>query len=131
MNPPKDTEIIKTKHYIMWLHNNGILYLIDQPNLEDKLHIAKEKMANVKKLGDGKKIPVLCDITKTKYQDKDVRDYYAGEETAKVTAACALIIDSSISNIIGNFFMGINKPKTPTRLFTAEEEAVKWLKSFV
>ena len=30
--------------------------------------------------------------------------------------------------IVGNFFIGLNKPKFPTKLFTQEKEAVIWLK---
>jgi hypothetical protein len=41
--------------------------------------------------------------------------------------AFAILIDSSVSRVVGNFFLGINKPAVPTKLFTNEKEAVKWL----
>jgi len=33
--------------------------------------------------------------------------------------------------VIGNFFIGINKPPLPTRLFDDEPAAVAWLQQFV
>jgi hypothetical protein len=43
-------------------------------------------------------------------------------------SAFAIIIQSPLSRVIGNFFMGLNKPRVPARLFKSEKEAVKWLK---
>jgi len=63
--------------------------------------------------------------------DREARRYFAGEETAKVESAAALLIESPLSKAIGNFFMGLNKPIVPTRLFTSEAEALAWLKGFV
>jgi hypothetical protein len=63
--------------------------------------------------------------------DREARLFFAGEETAKVESAAALIIDSLLSRAIGNFFMGLNKPIIPTRLFTSEAEALAWLKGLV
>jgi hypothetical protein len=31
---------------------------------------------------------------------------------------------------MGNFFLGLNKPHFPTKLFTSEEKAEVWLKEF-
>jgi hypothetical protein len=36
-----------------------------------------------------------------------------------------------VARAIGNFFMGLNKPLIPTRLFTSEAEALGWLREFV
>ena len=33
-----------------------------------------------------------------------------------------------IIGVIGNFFLGANKPLRPTRLFTSTESAITWLK---
>ena len=51
-------------------------------------------------------------------------------EATKYLTAAALIIANPVSRIIGNFFMGLNKTAFPFQLFTNQEEALKWLKSF-
>jgi hypothetical protein len=43
--------------------------------------------------------------------------------------ASAVIISNLASRIIANFFIKMNKPKIPHKLFGTVEEAAKWLKS--
>ena len=43
----------------------------------------------------------------------------------------AVLVDSSVSRVLGNVFLGFNKPAYPTQLFTSEDEAVAWLKGFL
>jgi hypothetical protein len=59
---------------------------------------------------------------------QECRRHFAGPEHAAVFSRCALIVTSPISKIIGNFFLGANKPLRPTRLFTDVEEGLQWLK---
>ncbi|MDH5682649.1 MAG: hypothetical protein OEZ36_13750 [Spirochaetota bacterium] len=35
--------------------------------------------------------------------------------------------NSPISRVIGNFFLGLNRPLFPVKLFTEKNEASKWL----
>jgi hypothetical protein len=42
----------------------------------------------------------------------------------------AVVVDSPMSKIIGNIYLGLNKPITPSRLFTDEKDAVEYLKQF-
>ena len=55
--------------------------------------------------------------------------------TNRVKGAPVLVtrahLRSPLTRAIGNFFLGLNKPLMPTRLFTSEEEALAWLKTFV
>lgn len=55
------------------------------------------------------------------------RVYYAGPATAEIFTAAALPVESMLSRAIANFFLGLNKPLIPTRLFNDEAEAVAWL----
>lgn len=73
-------------------------------------------------------LPMLCDLTNVVKMSKECRDHFAGPNHAKVFTKCALIINSPISKIIGNFFLGANKPLRPTRLFTSKEDGLEWLK---
>lgn len=42
--------------------------------------------------------------------------------------AVALLIESPVSRVIGSFFLGLNKPAYPLKLFTNEDKAIEWLK---
>lgn len=73
-------------------------------------------------------LPLLCDLTNVVKMTQECRRHFAGEEHAATFSKCALIVTNPISKLIGNFFLGLNKPLKPTRLFTSKEEGLKWLK---
>lgn len=72
--------------------------------------------------------PLLCDLTNVVRMTQECRKHFAGPEHAKTFTKAALIVTSPISKMIGNFFLGLNKPLKPTRLFTNKEDGLKWLK---
>ena len=76
------------------------------------------------------KTRVLIDLTAVTEISKEARDYFANERTASIQRATALLIGSPVSRVIGNFFMGLNKPISPTRLFTDPHKAIQWLHTF-
>jgi hypothetical protein len=64
-------------------------------------------------------------------QDRAARAWYASPNTGKHVCAVALLVGSPLSRIIGNFFMGLNKPPFPVRIFGDEAEALAWLTGFL
>jgi hypothetical protein len=99
---------------------------------EESLDDAKEQVAaQAKMLDGGKPLPFLMDIRRARSLSREARSYFAGEESAVVFAATALLVSSPLSRAIGNFFLGLNKPKMQTRLFTDENEALTWLRGLV
>ena len=76
------------------------------------------------------KTRVLIDMSQVTEIRKEARDYFANERTASVQRATALLITSPVGRVIGNFFMGLNKPVSPTRLFTDPQKAIQWLHTF-
>jgi hypothetical protein len=69
----------------------------------------------------------LIDIRNMFFVDSKTREYAAAQYRPHV-AATAFLIESKISSYFANIYLKFNKLKTPTRLFTKEEEAIKWLK---
>jgi hypothetical protein len=92
---------------------------------------AAEAVAAIARLGGGRKRPVLVDLRRLKSMNREARAYFAGPVTARVESAAALLVGSPLTRAIGNFFLGLNKPCFPTRLFTSEGEALAWLTGFV
>ena len=76
------------------------------------------------------KTRVLIDMTAVTEITKEARDYFANKRTASIQRATALLIGSPVSRLIGNFFMGLNRPISPTRLFTNPHKAIQWLHTF-
>jgi hypothetical protein len=45
--------------------------------------------------------------------------------------ADALLVGSTMMKLIATAYINFNKPKVPTRMFTSEEKAIAWLKTFL
>ncbi len=126
-----ENEVIETKTAKVWLGDDGIIRAIALPDLKVTLEIIKEVNAHIKKLYKGKKVPVFADIRGVKSITREARLLPSSEDSVNVCSAAALLIGSPLSKVIGNLFIGLNKPPYPTKLFKKEDEAVEWLKGFV
>ena len=108
---------------------DGILISRVRKDGYETLEYAKENGAALMKLkGEDPPMPLLVDFLHSKGQAAETRRYYA-EESFKWASRVALMVDSPVSRVIGNIYMGLNKPKVPTKLFSNEQEAIAWLKS--
>lgn len=107
---------------------DDILYTECVPNTIMTLEDGKESTRISAEMINYVPRPLLCDLTNVVKMTQDCRKHFAGPEHAKTFTKAALIVTSPISRIIGNFFLGLNKPLKPTRLFTSKEEGLKWLK---
>ena len=106
--------------------SNEIFHVSPHPQSAANLEIMQEVHNTFKQLSQGEKHPALIDMTQVKTMDYESRKYIA-EKTGDVISAVALITNSPISRVIGNFFIGINKPNYPAKLFNNKEEALIWL----
>lgn len=127
-----EKEIIFTWGGKIWLGDDGIVRVVSTfPQGKMTLAEAKEVFSAILKVSKGKKRPLFVDIRDIKSADRESREYTASEGVSSVLSAMALLIGSPISKVIGNFFLGLNKPKFPVKIFTSEAEAIRWLKGFI
>lgn len=115
----------------MTLLDNGILSCVVTDGAYLELEDGLEIIDGVRHIYNGKQLPVLVDIRKARGVSSECRRLFQGEEIAQYQSACALIVDSALTNLVGNFFLGLNKTEFPTRLFTNHDKAMQWLKSFL
>jgi hypothetical protein len=115
----------------LWLGEDGIVRIIHKPDAEVTLESAKETMEAYLKIYQGKKRPLFVDTKMMKSLAREARQYYAGEEAAKVASAVALMVDTPVSKVLGNFYIGLSKPHLPSRLFSSDSEALEWLKGYL
>lgn len=125
----KENEIETTMGYFKLLPEGISVFRYKDGSVET-LETAKEDIAAMLKLvGQLAPVPHLVDLTGMKSQTRDSRKYYAeSEEVVKVVKKLALLIKNPVARVLGNVYIGINKTVYPTKLFTSEEEAMKWLR---
>ena len=116
-------------NYLTMVLDNGILHCYYKEMEMLDLTIAqagvRDRLAYIK----GKSYPCLFDITKVKQSTKEARDYMADEGNNLVLAS-AILVTSPMLRMMANFFISVNKPKNPTRMFTDMASALEWLAQF-
>ena len=122
---------IEVRTQRIWLADDGIIHAKLKPHVEVDRADAEEAIRAISSLCQGTRRPVFVDMSDIKFMSREARTYFAGPETAKVESAAALLIRSPLTKAIGNFFMGLNRPLFPTRLFTSEAEALTWLRELL
>lgn len=113
--------------YYTWMGDDGIARTKVKKDAEVELEDAIENSGVVNSFYVDEKFPLLIDSRGIKSISREARAHFTTNGRKTNTMAFAILIDSSVSRVVGNFFLGINKPAVPTKLFTNEKEAVKWL----
>ncbi|WMJ73850.1 hypothetical protein RCC89_11860 [Cytophagaceae bacterium ABcell3] len=108
----------------------GILHVILKNVESIDLDFAKHMVHERKLFIKDNAFPVLIDCGVLGSMDRDARLYLADDESCKGLLACALFIHSPVQKIIGNFYVNINPPSIPSKVFTDHEEAIFWLSHF-
>lgn len=129
LDPPKNA--IDLSVFWTWMGDDGIARTKTKPLAEITLKEAIENSAAVSSLYVDRKFPLLIDARNIKSMEREARSHFSthGRET-KITSF-AVMVKSPLSRVIGNFFMGLNKPAVPARLFDDETDAINWLKKYV
>ena len=125
----KHSEVIETRTARIWLQQDGIVCIKVIANSEQTRADVENSMLIVAKIGEGKKLPLLMDITESKGIDREGRHYSASDGVGKHITGMAVLINSSFSRVMGNFWLRTTKPVFPTQLFTSEQKAIEWLKT--
>lgn len=123
-----DPSVLVTPYMRLWIES-GIMYCIFAPKNFD-LDIAKQCVEQRIEFSKGISYPACVFIKNIRSADKEVRKYFAKEGNVLIKAG-AIIIESPLSEALGNFFIHISKPNVPARLFTDKKEAEKWLREFI
>lgn len=124
-----ESKKIETSAYWTWLGEDGIARTQVKKGSEVQLDDAIENSRAVNSL-DAAKYPLLIDARGIKSITKEAREYFSVNDRETKVTAMAILIESPLSKIIGNFYMLLNRPKMDSKLFLDEASALKWLKKF-
>jgi hypothetical protein len=125
-------EVVETRTARLWLGEDGILRSVVKPGTDHDVEDAEANMEAGFRLAAGREVPVLIDMTEMSNVTPEARRRYASPiESRQYASAMALVVHSHISWIIGNFVIGLSRPRMPMRLFRAEADAVRWLQGFL
>ncbi len=109
---------------------DGIVRYTSRPGIRVDADDIRELLAALRRLGDGEALLVLSDIQGVKSVSGEARALGASDEAAALHVAAAIVVRSSLTRMIGNFFLRLNRPGYPTRLFNSSAAGLAWLHSF-
>lgn len=115
----------------IWVGEDGIVRIIFVPGAEVTLRDAREIMDAYHKLRKGRRLPLLVDTRRMRSNSREARHLFAGEEAQGSATAAAIIVDTPVTRVLANFYLGLSKPRLPSRLFSSEDEALAWLKGYL
>ena len=123
---------IETPNVTLRLTEDGIIHALVREGAEETEASARHHADLMFALAGGLRRPILVDLRKMRSMDRGARIVYSGPQGARYAIALALLVDSPLSRIIGNFFLSLNRSRLyPTRLFTSESDALAWLFGFL
>jgi len=123
----ESTEITHPK-FRMWLRPDGIVQLVWGPGVAMGLEDAIAAIDAMTELTGGRRSPLLVDRHDAGPQDRPARVEFV--RRGDLVSAVALIVATSLSRMMGKFFLNVSKPMAPTRLFDDEAAALAWLQEF-
>lgn len=122
-------ESYRNQNARFWIEE-GILFFEYKPNTTIDLEVAMRVVADRVAFQNERQLPVFCNMRGMISIDKAGRDYLA-KSGSLLAKAVALIVNENVSMTLSTFYLEINKPSVPTQIFTDEQEALEYLRSFL
>lgn len=120
---------MKTRPKTKETHNANIIHCVYRYNAVVDYEDVVQETTIARALSGGRRSPALKDIRRVNSISVEAREHLSCRETTEQTyCAVALMVASPVSKVIGNFFIGLNKPTHPVRLFSDESSGLEWLK---
>lgn len=134
MEPPRDAQVFDWARSIFWFGSDNIVYSVAKKNASEtsppSLEEVKINVAKFMEIVGNRKVCVLAEVTFAIEPNREIRDFVA-EEFPKCIKAVAMISKSALGSLFANLFLSIKNRPYPTKIFTNEEEAKKWLKKYL
>ena len=108
-----------------WIQDD-IVHFIYKKDVNIDLEGAKKIVADRLKLQEGIPYLIYCDFRGPRDTTKEARDYLANEGSA-LSKGVAVLVGSPMTRMMVNFYLKINKPLVPTRMFTDKQNALEFV----
>lgn len=109
---------------------NNIIYV----HVNNDADIDVEQVSQIRetneKLANGTNYVVLFEIAEFAFVSKEAREYGGENKLGELRKAMAIVVKSMAHRLLANFFINVNKPPTPTKVFNDKEKALEWLNKF-
>lgn len=123
-------EIIDLYHSFCERLENNIIYVYVKKDADIDVEQILQIRETNEKLANGNNYVVLFEIAEFAFISKEAREYGGENELGELRKAMAIVVKSMAHRILANFFINVNKPPTPTKVFNDKAKALEWLNKF-
>jgi nitrogen-specific signal transduction histidine kinase len=71
---------------------------------------------------------LLIDLGECKKISREARKHMENVSENPAVRKIVFLVKNPVTRVLGSFFIGIQNPKVPTKMFGKKEDAIKWLK---
>lgn len=125
-------EVGKTTNTVVYIAESDpdILIIVPREGTVDNAKDARENVAFYHEYARslGRPCGSVVIMSNMLGQEAEARRVYT-EIDPKLVYAGALVVENAISRALGSFFVGLTRPKVPTKLFDSTGNAIEWVKS--
>ena len=120
---------IETRTASIHIDENNIIHIVIKKDICIDYEDAIDNVLVIKNLTKNNPCLKLIDMRNNCSVEKKASDFVNTQEIKQKTIGRAIIKGFAFNKLLINFLIKLNKPETPTRMFTDYDEAYKWLLS--
>ena len=109
--------------------SNDIIYVLFKDNCALDIDLQMSLLDHYNDIAGNKLMPFIFMAAENVSITKEARDNATKIEDISMIGSSAVIVTTLPYKLIANFYLRFNKPKRPFKVFSNEEDAVKWLKT--
>lgn len=122
---------IETTIAIISINNEGIGHQHFKDNVTMDIPEQLENLEAIINICKGHPTPFVITASKNFIITKDARDNALSLEDQSPINANAIVVQNLAYRLIAEFFVKVQKPKMPYRIFTDRDSAFEWCKQFL
>jgi hypothetical protein len=126
-----EEKTVELDKVVILSRKDGIIQVIFKEGIELDVDLQDRMLFVYLQLFGNTKRPFLFNAFNDVVITKEARDHSAELEKTYPGIASAVIADNLAYKIIANFYLKVNKPKTPYKVFNDVASAEIWLKTFL
>lgn len=116
--------------YVYYELRGDLLVVTYKKDLKVNPEMAKEIIKERHDFTNNKPVVLLVYNQGVVRMDKKAREYLSSGDGVKGIIAAGIVVGSPFTSFMANFFVSVNKPKMPVRVFSNSEDALTWLQKF-
>ncbi|MDF2450468.1 MAG: hypothetical protein K0R26_2972 [Bacteroidota bacterium] len=132
MNPEESIQIVKEldfKSFTVTLKTNGIVYVLFKDECLINIELQKKLLHIYEDITGGNLMPFIFLAAENVSVTKEAKENAIYIEDQSMVGASAVVVDNLAYRLIANFYLRVNRPKRPYRVFSKVEDAETWLKT--